>query len=474
MSAHFSIDLSDGHDFEEWRAAARALVRASAPPSTVMWHNGEGMGSLFDASPLPRANDDTKPVHANKAFLRLAQSVVLHTDKARFAILYDLLWRMQNNPELLDDGSDPMIRRAHLLAKAVGRDIHKMRAFVRFREIEESDGTPHYVAWFEPEYAILRANAPFFIGRFATMRWTIMTPIGSLTWDGNTLHEGSAMDKAQVPPDDAAEDLWRTYYAAIFNPARLKVDAMVKEMPRRYWKNLPEAVLIPDLIAGAQAREAAMVDRGNDAFADVPLPQTLNAIAEGITQCQRCAIGCNGTRAVMGEGPQQARVMLLGEAPGDCEEREGRPFIGPAGQVLRDHLAAAGWDSSDVYVTSAVRHFKYRDTVGVRGKFRLHQNPTAAEIDHCRWWLDHEIRLVNPRLVIALGASAARALTGRTMNVKANRGKIFPLPDGRQMLLTYHPSYLLRLTGDARADAERVFAGDLRSARALMEPKCAR
>jgi uracil-DNA glycosylase len=456
------VTLSDPHAMAEWRDAARRCVQARVPPARVQWQScADGGGDLFAAADaLPEPNPNAAPVRANQEFLRFAASVLLHTDPARHAILYDILWRMQTKPRLLSDASDAMVRRANLLAKAVGRDIHKMRAFVRFREVEDAGGAVHYVAWFEPQFAILRANAKFFVGRFATMRWTILTPIGSIHWDGEALHEGPAADQSQAPADDPAEDLWRTYYASIFNPARLKVKAMVKEMPKRYWKNLPEASLIPGLIAGAQAREAAMVTIGSDAFADVAEPESLADIAAGIANCTRCAIGCNGTRAVMGHGPQNASLMLLGEAPGDQEEVNGRPFVGPAGQLLRAHLADASIAAA-AYMTSAVKHFKYEQ----HGKIRLHKNPSANEIDMCRWWLEREIELVNPRLIVALGASAARALTGRTVSVTQARGRFIPLSGGRQMLLTFHPSYLLRIDAAAREDVERAFSADLALAR---------
>jgi DNA polymerase len=236
---------------------------------------------------------------------------------------------------------------------------------------------------------------------------------------------------------------------------------MVKEMPRRYWKNLPEAALIPQLIAGAQAREAAMVSAGGDPFAGVAPPADLATLAAGIRDCRRCPIGCNGTRAVPGEGPDRAALMIVGEQPGDCEEMEGRPFVGPAGQLLDAHLGAAGLDRSLARVTNAVRHFKFVP----RGKRRLHQNPAAKEIDICRWWLDAERRLVRPKLVLGLGASAGRALLGKTVSMQQARGTPMPLADGSELWLTVHPSYLLRLDGAARASEEARFSADLAAVR---------
>ncbi len=209
-------------------------------------------------------------------------------------------------------------------------------------------------------------------------------------------------------------------------------------------------------------REAAMVAAGEVAFAE--RPASLPAIAEGIAACRRCAIGCTGTRAVMGDGPANAALMIVGEQPGDSEELAGRPFVGPAGQLLRAHLVDAGIAAQRSYVTNAVKHFKFV----LRGKQRLHQNPTAKEIDLCRWWIEGERALVQPRLVLALGASAARSLLGKTVSVQQARGRALPLEDGSELWLTTHPSYLLRLSDAARAEEEARFADDLRAVAARL------
>lgn len=453
------IALDDGHDFEEWRAKARACIQAGLPPDQVQWAACDrASGDLFaaPAAQLPMGNDAAH-VRGSAAFLQLARSVILHSDPARHSLLYQLLWQLQTHAGLLGDASDSLVRRCQLLAKAVARDIHKMRAFVRFREVIDDDGGLHYVAWFEPQFAILRTNSRFFVDRFASMRWSILTPAGSLHWDGAHLHEGPPARRDSAPGGDPAEDLWRTYYAAIFNPARLKVGAMVKEMPRRYWKNLPEAELISGLIAGAQKREAAMVALGESRFADMAAPQSLGELAQGIAACRRCAIGCNGTAAVAGAGDASGGIMIVGEQPGDQEEIAGTPFVGPAGQLLRAEMQAAGLGDRPVYATNAVKHFKYRP----QGKIRLHQNPSPAEIDMCRWWLEREIDLVQPRLILALGASAARSLLGRNVSIGRARGRWMDLPGQRQLLISYHPSYLLRLDDSARAAPLALLRADL-------------
>lgn len=462
-----SQQLSDGHDFDAWRDAARALLAAAVPPERVIWHIGDaGTADLFaNSSPAPNSTPAAaKTIAVPRDFLALARSAILHCDPARHALLYRLLWRLQQQPGLLRNAADPDVRHLNRLRQQVARDIHKMRAFVRFRRVggdtvvddhAEPDET-HYVAWFEPDHAILRINAAFFVNRFAQMRWSILTPQGSLHWDGTTLREGPPATADQAPDGDGAEELWLRYYASTFNPARLKIDAMVKEMPRRYWKNLPEAALIPALVAGAQQREAAMVAIGQSSF-PTERPTTLDAVATGIAACRACAIGCNGTRAVAGEGPADAALAIIGEQPGDQEERLGRPFVGPAGQLLDQHLSATGIDRERAWVSNAVKHFKFSRS----DKRRLHQSPTAGEIDHCRWWLESELALVKPRLILALGASAARGLLGRTVSVQRERGQWIALGPDRHLLVTVHPSYLLRLDGAARATQEQLFQEDL-------------
>lgn len=467
LGASYVVNLPLADDFDFWRERARGLVQCDVPPDRVTWVEPGGNRSLFshgDRPPVPDAG--ARAVRASKAFIDKARMALCHADPERFALLYRLLWRLQGNPRIMEDKADPDVRRVEDLARAVRRDIHKMRAFLRFRQVPEGDdGAPdHYVAWFEPEHHILRANAGFFVRRFTTMHWSILTPQGSLHWDGAVLEEGPPALRSDAPSGDPTEDLWRKYYASIFNPARLKIGAMLKEMPRKYWKNMPEAALIPDLIAGAQARESAMVKAGEREFGE--RPETLQAIDTAIHACRRCPIGELDNRAVMGEGPQGAAMMIVGEQPGDQEDLAGRPFVGPAGRVLDEHLEHAGIDRAAAYVTNAVKHFKFTP----RGKRRLHQSPTAKEIDICRWWLEGERALVQPKLVLALGASAARGMLGRTVSISKARGMAHPLEDGSELWVTAHPSYLLRLDGDARHEQERLFAADLTAvARRLAE-----
>lgn len=466
LGAHYVVHLPQPDDFAFWRERARQLIQCDVPPDRVSWVEPGGTGDLFAVEGpsrgekrLPVPGADAAPVRASKRFLNLARNAALHSDPQRFGLLYRMLWRLQSRPRFLEDKADPDVRRIEELDKAVRRDSHKMHAFVRFREVTDDSGAEHYVAWFEPDHHIVRANAGFFMRRFANMSWSILTPRGCIHWDGETMRESGPAQRGDAPSGDPVEDLWKSYYASIFNPARLKVGAMLSEMPRKYWKNMPEAELIPDLIAGAQAREAKMVETGALEFEE--RPETLPAIAEAIARCRKCPIGELHNTAVMGEGPRDAALMIVGEQPGDQEDLGGRPFIGPAGQLLDEYLQRTGIERERAYVTNAVKHFKYVQ----RGKRRIHQSPGAKEIDTCRWWIEAEREIVKPQLILALGASAARGMLGRTVSITKARGTPIALEDGAELWVTAHPSYLLRLEGTAREQQAALFAADLAAVR---------
>ena len=186
-------------------------------------------------------------------------------------------------------------------------------------------------------------------------------------------------------------------------------------------------------------------------------PTSLAAIDAAIHGCHRCPIGLLENQAVMGEGPRKAELMIVGEQPGDQEDLAGRPFVGPSGRVLDAALERAGIDRRQVFVTNAVKHFKFVQ----RGKRRLHQSPTAKEIDICRWWLDGERAIVKPQLLLALGGTAARGVLGKAVTISKMRGAPHPLEDGSELWVTAHPSYLLRLKDEMKEQQERLFEADL-------------
>ncbi len=238
-----------------WRDAAKRLVGAGVSPNDILWDFDAEMGALFATpTPLPPL---TRRIKAPQSFVRLADTVVWHKDPQRFARLYAVLWRLRHAQGLMQDRADPDIAQLFRMEKAVHRCKHKMKAFVRFRDLRQGGERRSFAAWFEPTHHTVEPTAPFFARRFADMDWMIATPdVTAQFVDGNlSFHPGQPKPDL---PEDATEDLWGTYFCNIFNPARLKVQAMTSEMPRKYWKNLPEARHIPDLIASAEDKVKKM------------------------------------------------------------------------------------------------------------------------------------------------------------------------------------------------------------------------
>ena len=460
-----TILLSHVTDYEGWRHAARALALRSVPPEQVTWCVEEA-DDLFAAPSQVTATAGAFAVP--RAMVSLAETVIQAREPAKFGLLYALIWRAHRGEKrLLEDAADPLVARLTRLAQAVRRDTHKMRAFLRFREVSE-EGALRYVAWFEPDHYIVEANAGFFVRRFATMGWSILTPYRSAHWDGETVRLGPGAQRDQVPDDDALEAYWRAYFSSIFNPARVKIAAMLSEMPKKYWHNLPEAAAIPELIRQAHAREETMVAHPvispeRPARKPAAPGQVPEGLAAEAAACRLCDLWQHATQTVFGEGPLDARIMLVGEQPGDQEDLAGRPFVGPAGQMLDRALAEAGITRSSVYVTNAVKHFKFEP----RGKRRIHATPDRAEIEVCRVWLDRERALVKPALTVLLGASAARAVLRRTVTISRERGRPIPL-EGGTAFITVHPSYLLRLPDEESKRREyAALVEDLRAAAEL-------
>ena len=230
------VMLAAEDDFDGWRDAARALAAAGVPAAEIAWRAGAERDLLGDEAVVPTA---APPFPVPRPFVTLAETAICHRDPERFALLYALLLRLRAEPKAIEDAADPLVARLDAMAKAVRRDLHKLHAFLRFREVASEAG-PRFVAWFEPDHHIVRAAAPFFVRRFANMAWSILTPELSLHWDGAALREGPGATRQDAPGGDPAEAAWHAYYRAIFNPARVKVGAMLKEMPKKYWKTCPK------------------------------------------------------------------------------------------------------------------------------------------------------------------------------------------------------------------------------------------
>lgn len=426
--------------FEEWRQAARPLLAA-----------------------------DGADMRVPRSLIQLLEAVSCYRDPGRWQLMYRLAARaLSGNPRLLEDHADPDVRNAQRMARAVDRECHKMHAFIRFREVVSDGGTKSYFAWFEPEHEILRRTVPFFTQRFRNMDWTIATPDGTAVWKRGALEFIDAPLTGERPDEDALEPLWRTYYRSICNVSRISTSAMQREMPRRYWRNLPETVEIGRLVRGGVedfARQHAEKDVNalSMARAVQSALAKLPALDEGPSACRRCSLWRNATQAVSGEGPETARIMLVGEQPGDEEDVRGRPFVGPAGKVLDEAIASAGLERKALFVTNAVRHFKWEP----RGKRRLHRRPDAQEISACKVWLQREIETLGPAVIVALGATALRALTGSSASIESCRGAALSHSCGARIICTYHPSSILRAEPTIAARLRTHLIEDLRRAASM-------
>lgn len=461
----YTADVDPPWDAAAWRHVARVALRAGVPPEALTWNGAAQGGFAFggDLGALPMLREAPR---VTADFLSLAGAVLCHRDPQRHGLLYRLLWRIADGERaLLERATDADVHRARELEKSVRRDSHKMKAFVRFREVPGEDNA--FVSWFEPQHQIVDRVAPFFARRFAGMRWAILTPCRSAHWDGQALSFGPGGTRADAPTDDAQEEMWRTYYANIFNPARLNPRMMRQEMPQKYWKLLPEAQLLPDLIRDAGQRVRDMAERTPQApRRKIPLPPPLSpdpvddslaALRVAARSCRRCPLWEPATQAVFGEGPEDARVMIVGEQPGDEEDLSGRPFVGPAGKLLDRALGELGLDRGSFYVTNAVKHFRFER----RGKFRLHRNPESSQVNACRAWLERELAAVRPDIVVCLGASAAQAVLGRGFRVLEERGGWRTLADGTRAFATVHPAWVLRQPAARRDESYRNFLQDL-------------
>ena len=488
-------------DFNAWREAAREALHLGYLPEELDLQDSTVPSTLdltLETSDAPTGDPLPTP-HTSKAFLESAEYAAVHRDPQRWNLLYRILCRLQANRNLLKISVDPDIAELERLESQVRRDLHKMHAFLRFRMVLEPDdpnprpivvdesfrtepgphhlvlatptpfglnhtelphcepdpaATPtpsqpdtceHFIAWYQPDHRILPLAAPFFVERFGIMRWTILTPDASVSWDptGKQLTFSPGLPRESAPAEDELEDLWRSYYASIYNPARLNPEMMRSEMPVRYWKNLPEISLLPDLITKSQSRVADMVTHQQQqptAQPFVPEDHSLPKLRAALPSCKGCDLYQHATQVVPGAGAAHAKLILVGEQPGDQEDLQGKPFVGPAGKILDRVMDELNIERSKVYVTNAVKHFKFVQ----RGKFRLHQNPRMSEISACRPWLLAEIDSIHPNVILCLGASASKSLLGGTFSLMRDHGKILNTPHANQVIATIHPSAILR------------------------------
>jgi len=452
-------------NFDQWRDHARRLLAQQVPPDAVHWTSQPQQPGLFDAE--EQQEKPTTKITVPPVFLDLAEKVACHRELIRWEILYRTLWRLTHGERhLLDIPSDDDVLAINKMQKAVTRDVHKMKAFVRFRRVADQQSGETYIAWHRPDHRIVRLAAPFFSRRFKGMNWTILTPDESVAWDQSQLHYGDGVPASEAPDEDELEDLWRTYYASIFNPARVKVAMMKSEMPVRHWPTLPETQIIPDLLKQAPVRVAKMIaeTEGFDQTATHFMPSQIDlpSLQQAATRCSACDLHQCATQLVFGVGPADAKIVLIGEQPGDQEDLVGKPFVGPAGQLLDDVLAKAGLDRSELYITNVVKHFKFKMQETPRGKRRLHQKPDSREIYACRPWLEAELAVVAPDAIVCLGATAAQSLLGRDFRITKMRGQPMATDWCQRTIATWHPAAILRMQdSDRQLQMTNQMAADL-------------
>jgi DNA polymerase len=429
------IVLTSETDWEGWRLATRALIQADAEPQTLTWTVGP------EASRLPEASGT---FHVPRALVSLASVAIQAREPERFGLLYTLVWRTNAGEKLLEDATDPDLALVRRMALAVRADAHRMRTNMRFLPVPE-DGATRFLGWFEPAHFVLPANAQLFARRYPKLVLSMVTPDGAAHWDGSSLLFGSGLRHAA--DDEALQAWWETHRTPLLEHATADVSVPEAE-------SVDEAPRPPDRPA-----------LGPVVLHTPPDPAMVRAAREA-GACHRCPLYEPATQTVFGEGPADAPVMFIGEQPGDQEDTIGRPFVGPAGQIMDRAMEEAGIDRRAVYVTNAVKHFKFTQ----RGRRRIHQTPEVPEIQACGFWLDVERTQIRPQLLVLMGGSAARAVLGRAVTISRERGKPISMGDGQTVFVTAHPSFLLRIP-DAAAKAREydAFVRDLKAIRTLIK-----
>ena len=424
------VALTSETDWAGWRVATRALVLAGVEPAGLTWSLGGA------PEPLPEA---TGSFNVPRALVLLASVAIQAREPERFGLLYSLVRRAHGGEPVLDLFDDPDMALARRLALDVRADAHRMRTHLRF--MPAGDG---FLGWYAPAHYVLEANAQLIARRFPARPLTVVTPDATAHWDGSILRVGAGL--ARADDDEILRAWWDAHADAILADAR---DGTA----------IPEA---EDLDEAPRPPERPAL--GPVVF-PTPSDPALSAARRDAGCCERCDLCDAATQTVFGEGPADAAVMFVGEQPGDQEDIVGRPFVGPAGQLLDQALEDAGIDRRAIYITNAVKHFKFTP----RGKRRIHVSPSAEEIAACGFWLDTERARIRPKILVLMGGSAARGVLGRPVAVTRERGQAMVLPDGQLVFVTVHPSYLLRVPEGAAQEREyQAFVRDLAAVRRLI------
>lgn len=403
--------------WDDWRNKARELLAQEIPPELIEWHSEAG-GFVFGEPFVDRQTPSD--IRFPRDFIQDARVVSAYRDDTTWALLYRIAWRIQHEDRrLLHIAMDPDVREFQARRHAVSRDLHKMHAFVRFREVKEA-GESVFMAWHRSDHRVLRLAAPFFKDRFNGMNWVIMTEDESMAWDQQQLSYLPGVRQHELPPDDK-EELWKTYYSSIFNPARVKVGMMKQEMAVRYWNTMPETELISELLQKAPQRVEEFLDAHQSVARPAPVTD-LATLHQLLRNCRACGICQDGRMPSLGQGPATSTIAIVGELHRDQS-------------ALRSALELAGINPAEVYLTHAVKG----DSFGKATETEKQRGPSAREISACRPWVQAELKILRPQLLICVGKTAAQSVVGRMINLAHERGQFFSTPSCDQTIIIGDP-----------------------------------
>ncbi|NRA65639.1 MAG: TIGR03915 family putative DNA repair protein [Pseudobacteriovorax sp.] len=432
-------------NFDQWRDQARLALSQDLGPETVHWNDlrhSKDM-DLFQSSDTQEYNIRSKQFHLNRQFIGTLSRLSSYRDPQRWNFLYRLLWRyLHEGAEFLDDPLDGDVRQMHRWSKELGRDSHKCKAFLRFRKQPEG----FYQARYASKHYVLKGLVEYFSTRFAAMDFEIITPWESLRWFAGKAQYTESGEVFDAIDSDDFDDLWLTYYRNTYNPARLNMKATLAEMPKYLWKNMPETELIPEMIATSDQQVDAMLEAAPKFQLDTSSLNSLTDVSRAVSECRACLL-CDGFgNAVPGRGQKDAAIMIVGEQPGDHEEKAGKPFVGPSGKLLAKILREESLGEESIYLTNTVKHFRHRK----EGARRIHMRPSQTSIHACRAFLIAEIQIVRPQVILCLGITSSRALRGVYAQLN-DAEEILDFGFGEVKVISGpHPAAIMRAAGAKR------------------------
>ncbi|HLX01692.1 MAG TPA: TIGR03915 family putative DNA repair protein [Trinickia sp.] len=464
----------------EAKAGASATTHANLGVTATTTAN-------IEAEAHPNTESATTPAAPtiSRTLLVKLETAACYRAPDRWAFLYRVLWRWTQGQRSVVSAHDADGARLAKRIEEVDKELQQMQALLRFRRRDPSLGPPEFVGWFDPRHDVLERAAAHFAKRMGRSSWVIATPYGAAFWDGALLRVDRTTDPeealtslsstGEAATGDAAEALWLAYYESTFNPAYPYEPALPTDLPVRYWKPPADGKAAPPFavkpLAGIQqTAQAAQTAQTAQAESVVRVPPSepkpaSNALASrpppaSLAACKLCGLWRTKAKPIAGAGPVPAAIMLVGEQPGEQDALSGEPFRGAAGELLDDVLRRAGLERASLYMTNAVKHSKWemletpRQTAQGQAVLRVHKTPAPNEVEACGYWLDEELERVQPRAVVAFGATALRALTRQPLNLSEYLGQTLA-HDGRLIVPTYHPAYALR-TPDAKLREEIV------------------